>query len=64
MKMNNVNGLPKWLTPELMQKVRDFYEPQYKKPLSDFEVFTVAENLSQIMEHYLKFTWRMRYGNE
>lgn len=58
-----VNGLPKWLTSELIQEVRNLYEPRYKKTLSDFEVYGIAENLSQLMEHYLKFKWRLTYGD-
>jgi len=57
----DVTGLPDWLTPKLMQEVRSFYEPKYKKTFSDFEVYIIAENLSQLMEHYLKFRWRLNH---
>jgi len=63
MKIDDVNGLPKWLTPELIQEVRSFYEPTYKKSLSNFEVYEIAENLTMLMEHFLKFKWRLTYGN-
>ena len=59
----DVNGLPKWLTPGLMKEVRDLYEPLYKKSLTDFEVYTIAENLSTFIEHYLKYKWRLIHGN-
>lgn len=47
-----------WLTKELRQEVRKAFEPRYKRELSEDEVFSIAMNLAQFMEDFLKFKWR------
>lgn len=52
-----------WLTQDLLKEVRDFFEPRYKRELSDDEVILIAENLTDVMEAYLKMKWREeKYG--
>jgi len=52
-----------WLTPELRQKVRETFEPKYKRVLSEDEVEEIANNLSGFVETCLKFEWRKRERN-
>lgn len=61
---SKVNGqqAPKWLTDELQTRVRKVFEPRYKRPLTEVEVITIAQNLAQFMDHFLKFKWRLTYG--
>ena len=58
----NDKQTPKWLTEELKIRVRKVFEPRYNRSLSDSEVIVIAENLTQFMEHFLKFKWRLNYG--
>ncbi len=44
-----------WLNERLKQKVRDVFEPDYKRKLTCGEVITIATNLTDFMETYLKF---------
>ena len=53
---------PKWLTPQLKAEVRKVFEPRYKHPLTDSEVFAIAENLTQLLEVFFKMKWRVEYG--
>lgn len=61
---SRLNGqqAPKWLTNELQARVRKVFEPRYKRPLTEVEVITIAQNLAQFMNHFLKFKWRLAYG--
>lgn len=52
----------RWLTDDLKQKIRDVYEPKYKRSLTDSEVIQIAQNLTQFIEHFLRFKWRITYG--
>ena len=47
-----------WLNPRLKAKVRKTFEPRYKRKLTDEEVIEIANNLSNLVEHTLKFKWR------
>ncbi|MCR4324922.1 MAG: hypothetical protein NUV69_04530 [Candidatus Curtissbacteria bacterium] len=47
-----------WLTEDLKQDVRKHFEPRYKRKLPDSEVEEIAKNLTEFIEHYLKFKWR------
>jgi len=55
--------LNSWLTTKLAQKVRDEFEPLYNRSLSDKEVLLIANNLTDVLEVYLKFRVRQKYGN-
>lgn len=50
-----------WLTKELRQEVRKVLEPRYRRELTEDEVFSIAMNLTQFMEDFLKFTYRGKY---
>lgn len=55
-----VSYLP-WLTDELKQEVRKHFEPKYKRKLTDDEIFEIADNLTEVMEAYLKMKGRGKY---
>ena len=57
-----VSRLP-WLTDDLKQEVRKHFEPKYKRKLTDDEVYEIVDNLTEVMEAYLKMKWRQKYGN-
>lgn len=52
-----VSYLP-WLTDELKHEVRKHFEPKYRRKLTDDEVSDIADNLTEVMEAYLKMKWR------
>ncbi len=39
-----------WLTPQLRKKVREVFEPRYKRKLTEAEVEEIADNLSEVVE--------------
>lgn len=51
-----------WLTDDLKREIKKVFEPRYKKPLSDGEVTKIAENLTDLMEAFLRMKWREKYG--
>lgn len=51
----------RWLSPQLKEEVRKVFEPRYKRKLTDSEIVSIAQNLTQIMEVFFKFKWRI-YG--
>ncbi len=51
----------KWITPQLKTEVRKVFEPRYKRPLTDSEIISIAENLTQLLEVFSKFK-RRTYG--
>ena len=53
-----------WLTDELKQEVRKHFEPKYKRKLTDDEVYEIADNLTEVMEAYLKMKLREKYENK
>lgn len=59
----NETILNSWLTTKLAQRVRDEFEPLYNRSLSDEEVLLIANNLTDVLEVYLKFRVRQKYGN-
>lgn len=48
-------SMPIWLTDELKTKIKNVFEPKYKRKLSDQEVEDIAVNLTSYLEHFLKF---------
>lgn len=54
-----------WLNDDLKKKVRKVFEPRYKRRLADEEVVEIAENLTAVMEIYLKMKWeeKCKYEN-
>lgn len=50
-----------WITDELKAEIRKVFEPRYKHPLTDLEVFAIAENLTQLLEVFFKMKWRIQY---
>lgn len=55
--------LNSWLTIKLAQRVRDEFEPLYNRSLSNKEVLLIANNLADVLEVYLKFKVRQKYGH-
>ena len=51
-----------WITDELKAEIRKVFEPRYKHPLTDSEVFAIAQNLTQLLEMFFKMKWRIDYG--
>jgi hypothetical protein len=52
-----------WLSKELRSKIRDVFEPRYKRKLSEEEVEEIANNLFGVVEVILKMKWREEYDN-
>lgn len=52
-----------WIDEELRKKVREVFEPRYKRGLSEAEVLEIAENLTGAMKAILRFKWRKTYEN-
>ena len=53
--------MPDWLTEKLKNEIRDYFEPKYKRRLTDGEVVEIAENLTGYFETLLKFRWRQAH---
>lgn len=51
-----------WLTDKLVKRIREVFEPRYKRPLTEKEIIAIAENLSCVTEELLKLKWRQKYG--
>lgn len=52
----------KWLTPQLKAEVRKVFEPRYKRPLTDSEIISIAQNLTSVLEIFFKMKWSADYG--
>ncbi len=62
MKNANEKSLScEWITPELIQEIRDVFEPRYKRKLTDDEVVEIAENLTGVLETFFKFKYEQQY---
>ncbi|EKD57938.1 MAG: hypothetical protein ACD_57C00082G0003 [uncultured bacterium] len=60
MNINERNStIPAWLSEDLLKRVRVLYEPRYKRHLTQREVITIALNLTNLIEHFLKFKRRI-----
>lgn len=53
-----------WLSQELKQEIKRVFEPRYKRRLPDKDVIRIAENLTEVMEIYLKMKLREKYGTK
>ena len=51
-----------YLNENLKLKIRKVFEPDYKRELTDEEVITITNNLTDLMESYIKF--KLRQKNE
>ena len=51
-----------WLNEDLKKEIKKVFEPRYKKALTDDEVAKIAENLTDLMEAFLKMKWKQKYG--
>ena len=51
-----------WLNEDLKKEIRKVFEPRYKRSLTDDEVIEIAENLTEVMEAFLKMKWKQKYG--
>lgn len=49
-----------WLTEALKQEIKKLFEPKYKRRLSDEEVVAIAQNLTAMMEAFLKLKWSQK----
>lgn len=54
----------RWLTDELKQRIRDVYEPKYRRSLTDSEIIQIASNLTSLIEHFLQHKRRVAYGTK
>lgn len=52
-----------WLNENLKQEIRKVFEPKYGRKLTDKEVVEIADNLTAVMESFLKLKWSEKYGN-
>lgn len=65
--MKNVSIDPNsksWLSNKLILEVRKVFESRYKRNLTDNEVYEIAENLTGVIETFLKFKWRQKYRKD
>lgn len=51
-----------WLNEDLKKEIKKVFEPRYKRSLTDDEVIKIAENLTDVMEAFLKMKWKQKYG--
>ena len=58
----NSYGTKGWLNEDLKKEIRKIFEPRYKRSLTDDEVLEIAENLTDLMEAFLKMKWKQKYG--
>lgn len=58
----NSYGTKGWLNEDLKKEIRKLFEPRYKRSLTDDEVTQIADNLTEVMEAFLKMKWRQKYG--
>ena len=58
----NSYGTKGWLNEELKKEVKKVFEPRYKRSLTDDEVTQIAQNLTDVMEAFLKMKWKQKYG--
>lgn len=49
-----------YLNENLKLKIRKVFEPNYKRELTDEEVITIANNLTDFMESYIKFKLKQK----
>lgn len=58
----NSYGTKGWLNEDLKKEIKKVFEPRYKRSLTDDEVTQIAENLTDVMEAFLKMKWKQKYG--
>lgn len=58
----NSYGMKGWLNEDLKKEIKKIFEPRYKRSLTDNEVIEIAENLTDVMEAFLKMKWKQKYG--
>ena len=58
----NSYGTRGWLNEDLKKEIRKIFEPRYKRSLTDDELTQIAENLTDLMEAFLKMKWKQKYG--
>lgn len=50
-----------WLTPTLLQEVKNIFEPRYKRIIPDEEAIQIAHNLTATIEEIVKTKWKNKY---
>ncbi|TSC85372.1 MAG: hypothetical protein G01um10147_1186 [Microgenomates group bacterium Gr01-1014_7] len=58
----NSYGTQGWLNEDLKKEIKKVFEPRYKRSLTGDEVTQIAENLTDVMEAFLKMKWKQKYG--
>lgn len=53
-----------WLSDKLKERIRSVFEPRYFRKLTEEEVQTIADNLTGVMETYVRFKLRKIYENK
>ena len=51
-----------WLNENLKQKIKNLFEPRYKRILTAREIEEIAENLTSYMKTIIKF--KLKYENK
>jgi len=51
-----------WVDKRLKQAIKKVFEPRYRRQLKEDEVLMIAESLTNLMESYLRYKWRLTYG--
>lgn len=51
-----------WLTPELKQEVVELFQPHYDHQLTDTEISNIANSLTNTVDLWLKFNWRIDHA--
>jgi hypothetical protein len=48
-----------WIDEAIKAKIRKVFEPRYKRPITDEEVIIIALNLTNFMDHFFQYKWRI-----
>lgn len=51
-----------WLTEELKQEIIDLFQQSYDHELTDTEITTIATALTNSVDLWLKFNWRIDHA--
>ena len=51
-----------WLTDDLRNEVISVFQPDYNHPLTETEVFDIADSLANLTDLWIKFNWRVDHA--
>ena len=52
--------MTKWLTPELIKEIREYFKPKQERKLCDDEVEEIGSSLADYVETYLKLKYKSK----